>query len=405
MAVRGVGQRDGRVWHGLKKATQIHRALAWGFPLLAYMAITLCSSSWLWSQSEITKDFPRVDWTPTMAPAGSRYAGSEACAACHTREAASQPLTPMAHALELPANSQVLRDHPRLTFRQGPYVYEIQKEKNGDIRYNVSDGARMISVPIRWALGYGMSRVGQTYVFEYRGRLLESRVSYFSAIQALDITMGHRPEVPASLEAALGNLIPESFARRCFSCHATAAVSDGSLRLDKMIPGIICEGCHGPGEKHIAAVEAGNLKDLHIFNPGSLATGDLTDFCGSCHRTSAQITSAGIHGVNSVPFQSYRLARSRCYDRNESRIGCLACHNPHQAANRNAAFYDAKCLACHDLHPKAASARSASSARSCPVAKSQCVTCHMPKVEVPQSHHAFTDHWIRVAKAGEPYPK
>ncbi len=33
-----------------------------------------------------------------------------------------------------------------------------------------------------------------------------------------------------------------------------------------------------------------------------------------------------------------------------------------------------------------------------------CAGCHMPKYEIPGSHHEFTDHFIRIAKPGEPYP-
>jgi hypothetical protein len=29
----------------------------------------------------------------------------------------------------------------------------------------------------------------------------------------------------------------------------------------------------------------------------------------------------------------------------------------------------------------------------------------MPKTEIPGIHFAFTDHWIRVVRAGEPYPQ
>jgi len=38
------------------------------------------------------------------------------------------------------------------------------------------------------------------------------------------------------------------------------------------------------------------------------------------------------------------------------------------------------------------------------VAKENCVSCHMPKVLLPGGHMKFTDHEIRVVKAGEPYP-
>jgi hypothetical protein len=28
----------------------------------------------------------------------------------------------------------------------------------------------------------------------------------------------------------------------------------------------------------------------------------------------------------------------------------------------------------------------------------------MPRLDLPGAHRKFTDHWIRIAKANEPYP-
>jgi len=79
----------------------------------------------------------------------------------------------------------------------------------------------------------------------------------------------------------------------------------------------------------------------------------------------------------------------------DRRIRCTTCHDPHGQINTNLASYDAKCAACHStaLHTKV-----------CSVAKDNCVTCHMPKIDLPGAHHKFTDHQIRIVKAGEPYP-
>jgi hypothetical protein len=107
------------------------------------------------------------------------------------------------------------------------------------------------------------------------------------------------------------------------------------------------------------------------------------------------------HGPAFVRFQPYRLENSRCFIGNDARISCIACHNPHQPLNQNIAYYDSKCLACH-ADNKAASAGVA--AKTCPVAKSNCTSCHMPKVELPGGHAQFTDHFIRVVHAGEAYP-
>jgi formate-dependent nitrite reductase cytochrome c552 subunit len=33
------------------------------------------------------------------------------------------------------------------------------------------------------------------------------------------------------------------------------------------------------------------------------------------------------------------------------------------------------------------------------VATTKCVTCHMPKYDVPEMHYSFTDHLIRIPAA------
>ena len=109
-------------------------------------------------------------------------------------------------------------------------------------------------------------------------------------------------------------------------------------------------------------------------------------------------------GIINVRFQPYRLANSKCFDGADPRISCLACHDPHQDVVREDSSYDGKCLACHGSSPEPASASGAAGAKSCPVSKKDCVSCHMPKMTLPGGHMRFTDHEIRVVKAGDPYP-
>ena len=40
----------------------------------------------------------------------------------------------------------------------------------------------------------------------------------------------------------------------------------------------------------------------------------------------------------------------------------------------------------------------------CRVGKDPCITCHMPKYDLPGGHFKFTDHHIRIAKPGDQYP-
>jgi len=40
----------------------------------------------------------------------------------------------------------------------------------------------------------------------------------------------------------------------------------------------------------------------------------------------------------------------------------------------------------------------------CPVNMKNCVTCHMPQVEMPSIHAPFRDHDIRIVRGGVSYP-
>lgn len=336
-----------------------------------------------------------------FAPA-PEYIGSKACAQCHAAEAAAQSATAMAHALSRPGDSAVLRQHPTLAFTNGPYQYRISKEGTG-AAYSVANGRRVITIPLLWAVGQGSEGVGQTYIFRYGGFYFESQVSFYRALGGLDITIGHITYPPDSLGAALGYPLTQKTARECFACHATGAARNGKLDTASMTPGVTCEACHGPGSRHVRAVKAGDVAHLQIFNPGHLSTGGITNFCGSCHRTAAEEKVLGIRGVENVRFQPYRLQKSRCYNLRDRRISCLACHDPHRPVVTEESYYDSKCLACHALKGSTLAAGKRS-APACPVATRNCVTCHMPRIQVPAAHYKFTDHFIRVVKPHEAYP-
>jgi Cytochrome c554 and c-prime len=353
-------------------------------------------------QGQAQGDDPLSKWRPTRDYSGVGYVGSSVCAKCHASKARTQLATPMAHAIETTADCQVLITRPRLTFRNGPYSYQITRQGDRSI-YTVSDGVNTISEPILYCFGQGVA--GQTYIFQHKGSLYESRVSYFQGLKNLDITILHPRSLPASLEGALGRPMSAEAAQGCFSCHSTAAVSGAQLQLGRLTPGISCEACHGPGERHVAAVNSGNVKNLEIFNPKKLDALDLSqEFCGSCHQSFDKVMLLpGQGGINNIRFQPYRIFNSRGHVLDDRRISCVACHDPHDKLEHEASFYDSKCFACHLSSPKEARTE-ARMASACPVSAKQCVTCHMPKVEVPDMHFKFTDHWIRVVKPNDPIP-
>ncbi len=342
------------------------------------------------------------DWRPNSNTRGVRYVGNKACVECHAAQA-PQLSAPMGQAMEVAPDCRIITARGNLTFKNGPYTYELAR-RGKSVLYTVSDGEKNISVPILYCFGQG--HIGQTYLFRHNDLLYETRVSYFEKIRKLDFTIGHKPSVPTSLEDALGRAIGGEEPQQCFGCHSTGAVHGLELKLDQLNAGVGCEACHGPGEKHLVAAKAKKLDQLEIFNPGDLSAHDLSQsFCGTCHVGFEQaMLMPGQSGINNIRFQPYRMFSSKGHNTNDPRLGCVACHNPHEKLVKETAYYDPKCLACHVSKPgDPKTARR--SANACPVSTKQCTTCHMPKVELPGMHASFTDHWIRIARPGDPTPR
>ena len=327
-------------------------------------------------------------------------AAAVTCATCHAGVSASYAHAPMRHALENPGANPVLDTHPKLTVQMGAYTYTVQT-KDGQSTYTVSDGTDSMTLPIRWDFG----QQSQTWVLEKDGNLYEGLVSYFHRDQALATTPGDGRITPHNLTEAMGRKLNAWEVNQCFNCHATNALDGVRLKLNTLTPGLDCERCHVGVEQHMADAIHDNFTTL----PKKLKTMDAEDaanFCGQCHRTWDTVVRNGWKGVVDVRFQPYRLENSKCFTGNDRRISCLTCHDPHQPVNHNDAVYDSKCLACHGggKASKVATAAAPPTAKACPVAKANCVSCHMQKVELPGGHAVFTDHMIRIVKAGEPYP-
>ncbi len=301
--------------------------------------------------------------------------------------------TDMASALVLQDSNPVLKTHPKLSLRRGMYSYLIETLNNGST-YTVTDGNNSNSVPIVWSFGLK----SQTLGLRIRRPLLREPGELFRSIDALDTTIGDNSLHPQTLLEAFGRELSDFETKSCFGCHATNAVSNDRLTLDGMIPGIKCERCHTGAETHAQAISEGKTGPIP-GKLGQLTPEETSNFCGQCHHTWERVVRDGLRGEINVRFQPYRMANSKCYDGGDRRLSCTTCHDPHRELVRGAAPYDAKCKACHG-----ASAKASATAKSCRVATNGCANCHMPKLELPGGHMVFTDHQIRVARAGDPYP-
>lgn len=301
----------------------------------------------------------------------------------------------MSRALERVAGVEFLKGDIHYSWSDGRYAYSISR--SGDkVVYRVSGGDGSFETPLEYAFGQG--KAGQTYVYSVDGVFYDSRVSYYAAIKALDATVGAGNSRPANLREAAGRAMPGHEARDCFGCHTTGARVGGGFQLEHFEGGVECEACHGPGAQHIASIRDGKPGSGTIRSLKGMDAEEASEFCGVCHRTWDAVLLMGVRGVNNVRFAPYRLANSRCFSVEDRRIACTACHDPHGALVESDKAYDAKCAACHNT------ANIVLKKRMCPVAKQACTSCHMPRVEPPEAHHAFADHDIRIVRSKGYYP-
>ena len=125
-------------------------------------------------------------------------------------------------------------------------------------------------------------------------------------------------------------------------------------------------------------------------------TTDQIQICAQCHRGEDSVKKSEITRENPkiVRYQPVGLVQSKCFVQSRQQLLCSTCHNPHQhAASQTTEQYEKKCLQCHSASPD--------SVRCSVSPDSDCVSCHMPRVEIHPSI-SFHDHWIRVRNDADP---
>jgi hypothetical protein len=353
-------------------------------------------------------------WWPTKGSAArTDFVGAAECAKCHEQIAATQLTTPMALASTPAVNSEILRAHSDLSAQLAAYHYELSANREA-VKFSITDGANSLSATVGWAFGLGHK--GQTYIYQREGEFYESHLSFYKSLQGLDLTTGHIESEPDNLKSAMGRWMGTDEVRRCFGCHTTESTVEGHFDTSHLTTGVQCESCHGPGAQHVAAMKSGKIEAGRqaIFDPRRLDAVASVDFCGACHRTWADVAltrGPGSQNVMNVRFQPYRLEDSKCWlkTKGDARLTCTACHNPHEQLMEDVSAYDKKCLACHATSASGSATLPHASAsnhpgRPCPVSTKNCVTCHMPPIDVPSVHATFFDHRIRVVRPDAPYP-
>jgi len=109
-------------------------------------------------------------------------------------------------------------------------------------------------------------------------------------------------------------------------------------KLDEknLMLGVTCEACPGPGAKHVAAAEAAqDGRDArcgarHHFQHSPARPHRFRRLPRCLSRYLVDVKLSGAKGVATVKSQPYRLESTKCGEKGDGRLTCIACHDPHQ---------------------------------------------------------------------------
>lgn len=400
--------RQARVFRALQRPRAALRVLEPALQVSRSQALQLEAAG---CQRELAFD-PLAQWKSNELDFTVVPPDTSRCAACHAEQAAGFATTGHHNAL-LKLDDNLTREV------LGPATASQPVEKLGVRLWSDSDSGPFMSsskqttdpVPSQWLFGSGKHARTPVSVWlnaDGAAEVLEHRLSWYPQ-HGWDVTLGLQiPNESAPQRTpleSLGKIHDPAAARDCFGCHTThSPLANDTLivRGAPIVPGVSCDRCHPGSESHARCREQGSV-DESREQWRSLTPLESVNRCGECHRRADHFTPNELKPDNPmlIRFASVGLVQSACFRQQtsvtgddramnvRSRFDCLTCHDPHRPAASDARYYSARCATCHNT--------AATKCSQQPV-DSNCLPCHMPKVEV-QSPLRFTDHWIRIRKS------
>jgi len=325
----------------------------------------------------------RAYWLLVIAPA---LWPQETCRPCHdTAQAGTHHARSLRRLADAP---EVAARYAGKTIRERTGVTLQYRPDAGGVAVTARRGESAMEAVLDWAFGAGAKAV--TLVGRAAPGAFEHRLSWYAGSNQLGLSPGH-PATPApDAASALGVWQKPETLARCFNCHAT-----GFRGLDQpFTPGVQCERCHGPGERHIALAKAGRPAARAIVNGGRMSARNAVLLCAECHRSPNPVAASAqpeLDAPDSIRFAPVGFLASRCFQKSKN-FSCQSCHRPHEdLAPASNSRYAQVCISCHAVRP------SSHINKNCPRGP-DCVACHMRQDE-PLPQLKFTDHRIRILPA------
>ena len=359
------------------------------------------------------------------------YVGIEVCKECHVLEYENFMMTAMGRSFKRAALSKSsarwddqepvydpFYDIYYQPFHRGEdlFIMEYRLSENGDTLHRRVE-------QIDYIVGSGSHT--NSHIMEENGYLTQMPMTYY--------TQDGKWGVPPKFNTGNNLRFSRPISLECMSCHngITEHVPNSENKFTKVVEGIDCERCHGPGSVHVNAMNTGRIVDVTKEIDYTIVTPIKTpfeinyDICRNCHMQGAAVYREGkraldfrpgmrLADVQNVYWPRFpdstknflmashpdRLMMSECFkqshdeERGYKPMTCIDCHNPHLNPDSvNVDMYREICLDCHsairDVRCTESQAVRAENG-------DDCYACHMPEsltMDIPNVR--ITDHYIR----------
>jgi predicted CXXCH cytochrome family protein len=377
---------DGEIHYIIKNGVRLTGMPAWSNPHIAQDD----TDAWklVLFVRNIAAATPQEQSQQVVPLKSAHYVGSHACQKCHSQIYEHWQKTPMANVVRDP------REHPEAIIPDLATNNVSKKFTKADVAFVYGS---------IWKQRY-FTKIGDDYFPEPAQWDIANHAwkPYFVAKG----TDWWEPFYPAdNLQRPTGPT--------CDGCHSV----DYNIHTKKVAEwNVGCERCHGPGSEHVAHATRGN-----ILNPARMDYVAATDTCIQCHSQGRPLQNpiegkyydwpvgynAGLHLANFWQLEDHTLGQqsfthfadgtahknrmqgndyvqSVMYRRG---VTCFDCHDIHGTDNyaQLRKPVDKICLDCHEPGsrngPRTATLE-AHTHHKAGSPGSQCVACHMPKIEV-----------------------
>jgi len=356
-------------------------------------------------------------------PSRSKYAGSESCRDCHTKNFERWSHDWHARALAPADEQSVVGSFRNAHFRGDSSEAWMSRKGESFVMRTRSREGQLHDYPVSWVIGGKRMQDSVAVMPDGRWQVLPVYFHVTGGGAWVDYN-----------EAKQGRVTPDhpffwtNFQRtankECIECHATGI----DVRYDRTShqwsteltdAGVACEACHGPGARH-----AETKAKSDILRPDKIDKELALSICGRCHgprdplfplldtrdqfrpgeryddRYQALVVTDGTARSgeyfadgrpSSSTFEYQALLQSRCY--RSGGATCLTCHTaPHAEQHGSDELKtndpDASCRGCHANVVAAGKAHTHHD-------RVTCVDCHMPKL-LSGVLDRFADHSIDV---------